>query len=500
MLCQDMTRWFYQTVIGAFSLAILNLHAEDVPSPSTRPVVSNHTLTIEGKEVSYVAEAGFLSIKDSKDVKAEMFYVAYLRKDVQDSSQRPITFCFNGGPGSSAVWLHMGAFGPKKVSCSRDGLPNLPYTTEDNPSSLIDITDLVFIDPVATGYSKAQGNQDKQFFGVKQDIESIAEFIRAFVTEHGRWLSPKILAGESYGTTRAAGLACYLNDNNFMAIDGIVLVSSVLNWQTIDLSDRYSGNDLPSVLALPTYAAAALFHKATVTSKDLPAYMEEVKAFAIGEYATALMKGDRLQPEEKKDVLAKLCAYTGLTSATLECMNLRVDVLSFCKKLLEDKGEIAGRFDARAVGVDTAPCDGFVPYDPSFAMLVPAFTATFNDYLKNVLHVDKREEYKILADVFPWDFDPAINQFLNFAPALSALITKTAKTKVFIASGLYDLATPFFATDYTANHLQLDKRFQGFVQHRLYPGGHMMYLNPANLIALKGDLVTFYGGLVNKKN
>lgn len=458
---------------------------------------TSHSIMLKGSTVPYNARVGALTVKDGKeDPKAHIFYVSYTKSDVTNLSERPITFCFNGGPGSSSVWLHMGAFGPKRVVCDPTGMPVVPFKMVDNIYSLLDVTDLVFIDPVATGFSKpADGQEAKQFFGVQEDIDSVAEFIRTYVTKYGRWQSPKILAGESYGTTRAAGLASALQNKYYMSVDGVVLISSVLNWQTLDLSDQYTGNDLPTILALPSFAAAARYHKKIPGTTKLDDFLKEVEDFAIGPYASALMKGDKLGQEERQGIIDKLSGYTGLSKQFIDCLNLRLDVMSFMKHLLEGEKKIVGRFDVRAEGIDMFPCDSQPSYDPSIERLSLAYTSLFNGYLKDELKWQSDSEYKILADVFPWNFQPAINQFLNLAPSLRDVITKTMNTRVFVASGIYDLATPYFATEYTLDHMDLSSKLSGYVTSRCYMGGHMMYINENNLQKLKKDLTDFYAAL-----
>lgn len=455
---------------------------------------TSHTLQMKGQAIPYKASVGTLTIKDCKDeAKAQIFYVAYTRTDVSDLKTRPVTFCFNGGPGSSAVWLHMGAFGPKRVVCDEGGMPVQPFELTDNQYSLLDISDLVFIDPVATGYSRpAPGQDSKQFFGVKEDITSVAEFIRLYATKNARWQSPKYLAGESYGTTRAAGLSSYLQNKYFMSMNGVILVSSILDWQTVNLRDHYVGNDLPSILALPSFAAAAWYYKKVDTKATLADFLTEVEQFSLSEYTLALMQGNKLQGKQRDDVLSRLVTYTGLTKDFLDCSDLRLDVLSFGKQLLKSEQKIIGRFDARVEGIDINPCDSLPAYDPSFDMLAAGYAATFNDYIQSDLGWSKEMEYVIIGDVSPWNYEPAINQYLNVASDLRDTMTQNTRMKVFVASGLFDLATPYFATEYTLDHMQLSPQLKGNLVRRFYPGGHMMYLNETNLQNLKNDLVDFF--------
>ncbi|MCX6987110.1 MAG: peptidase S10 [Chlamydiae bacterium] len=489
----------YACLFGSYALAIDTPITKETnqpasPSLSSEEVQSSHSISINGVTIPYTATAGKLTLQDEKDqAKAHIFYVAYTKSSDQNLSERPITFCFNGGPGSSSVWLHMGAFGPQTVMCNDRGLPVIPYSTKVNESSLLDLTDLVFIDPVATGLSTATTGQDpKEFFTLDSDIESIAEFIRLYVTKNGRWRSPKLLAGESYGTTRAAGLASYLQDNLFMSLDGILLISSVLDWQTLSLSSRYSGNDLACALSLPSFAAAAWFHKKANTKLSLDQFLSEVNIFATTEYTLALMQGCKIDPTKKEQIIQKLMGYTGLSKEFIERCDMRFNVSSFSKELLRSSSELIGRFDARIKGYDLIPCSGTASYDPSIEQLMLAYTSLFNDYLKTELAFKTDREYKILVDVFPWDFKHGSNLHLNLALDLHDTMTQNPSLQVFVASGLFDLATPYLATEYTIEHMQLNPALQKNVVSKFYPGGHMMYLDQANLKALKVDLNSFY--------
>lgn len=468
------------------------------PLTADRVRETDHILQINGASIPYKARVGTLTIKDEKDEpKAQIFYIAYTRSDGIDLTKRPVTFCFNGGPGSSSVWLHMGAFGPKRVMTTAEGAPVQPFQVVDNPYSLLDLTDLVFIDPVATGYSKsAPGIDAKQFFGVKEDISSVAEFIRVYTTLNSRWQSPKFVAGESYGTTRAAGLSLYLQDKYFMSLDGVILISSVMDWQTLNLNDRYNGNDLPCLLALPTFAASAWYYKKVQGYDSLDTLLGEVEQFALSDYALALMQGSKLDDTQKEAILQKLVKYTGISKDFITCSNMRLDVGSFTKQLLKPEQKLISAYDTRMEGIDLNPCDSFATYDPGLEMLTSAYTASFNNYIKTDLGWDRESEYKILANVFPWNYEPAINQFLNVATDLRDTITRTMSMKVFVASGLFDLATPYFATEYTLDHMQLSPDLRGNVTRKFYPGGHMMYLNEPNLQNLKADLTTFFAQIM----
>ncbi len=342
---------------------------------------TKHTFTLAGEEIAYTAKAGTLILKDDEgNPKASIFYVAYTRDGVEDVSQRPITFSFNGGPGSSSVWLHLGVLGPQRVLMDHEGNPlPPPFKLVNNEYSLLDVTDLVFIDPVSTGYSRpAPGEEAKQFHGVEQDIASVAEFIRLFTARAQRWTSPKFLIGESYGTTRAAGLSSYLHEELGMYINGIMLVSAILNFQ----SARFSlGNDLPYILFLPTYAATAWYHKRLpedLQTLSLVDFLSRVEAFAIGTYTTALMKGADLPVEERTEVAATLARYTGLTQTYVEQTNLRINIHRFVKEFLREERRTIGRFDSRVKGIDRDAAGEHHDYDPSYATVQGAYTAAWS--------------------------------------------------------------------------------------------------------------------------
>lgn len=452
---------------------------------------TSHSVTINGVELHYRAIAGNLLLKNEQHKpNASIFYIAYFKDDVKDNSKRPIIFCFNGGPGSSSVWLHMGIFGPRRVLLSEEGESIPPYEVIDNDYSILDLADLVFIDPVSTGYSRAAPGEDlKQFHGVDEDIESIGKFIRQFITYYERWDSPKLLAGESYGTTRAAGLAGHLHDDQRIYLNGIILISSVLNFQT--LYDYDKGNDLPYPLYLPTYTATAWYHKklAGDLQKDLKKTLEEVKQFALTDYSVALMKGSSLGKEENAKIVQKLAAYTGLSPEFIERSNLRINPYRYNMELLRSKNLVIGRFDTRITGdaLETS-CD-YPNYDPSANAIAGAFTAAFNQYARKELKVKNNQEYKILADInSTWNYSKATNQFLNMSETLHDVMIKNKALKVFVGSGYYDMATPFFASDYTFNHLRLTPSLQKHVNMYFYEAGHMMYIQKASLVKMKNDL------------
>jgi carboxypeptidase C (cathepsin A) len=455
---------------------------------------SKHSARIGGQEIKYTATAGTLVMKTEEgDPKATIFYIAYTRDDVSDLSQRPVMFTFNGGPGSSSVWLHLGAFGPRRVEMGDAGalLPP-PYKLVDNESSLLDVTDLVFIDPVSTGYSRpAPGESPNQFHGVQEDVQSVGDFIRLYATRNKRWSSPKFLAGESYGTTRAAGLSGYLQQRYGMYLNGIVLVSTVLNFQT---SDFNSGNDLPYILYLPTYTAIAWYHKRLPSDlqSDLYKAVQESEDFGNGEYTLALMEGDALPSAKRAEVVKKLARLTGLSEDYIERTNLRVEIERFTKELLRSERRTVGRIDGRFTGIDRDAAGETPEYDPSIAAIMGPYTATLNDYVRSDLKFDSDLPYEILTGrVAPWSYKPFENRYVDVGETLRSAMTQNPFLHVFVAKGYYDLATPFFAADYTIDHLGLDPSLRNHISGANYESGHMVYAHLPSLAKLKQDTAQF---------
>jgi carboxypeptidase C (cathepsin A) len=478
------------------------------PEPKDDVHESVHQVTLAGQTLSYLASAGHLVLRDDDGKPlASMFFVAYTRVASPDTKlvdpTRPITFCFNGGPGSSSVWLHLGAFGPKVVKLPDNGEPPTPpYSLVDNENTLLDQTDLVFIDPVSTGLSRpAPGVDPKRFHGYQEDIQSVGDFIRLYVTRYARWRSPKFIAGESYGTTRAGGLSGYLQDRHGMNLNGIVLVSSVLNHMTIRFDE---GNDLPFVLFLPTYTATAWYHKklpAELQSGDLSDVVGQAGLFAETEYQHALTEGDRLSDDKKQDVARKLARFTGLPEDYIRRANLRVDIQRFCKELLRNQRRTVGRYDSRFQGADLDAAGERPEYDPSYAAVQGAFTATLNEYLRSELQVPTDATYEILTPkVQPWDYGQARNRYVNVGPILRSAMTKNRDLRVFVADGYYDLATPFAATDYTVAHLGLDPSLRGNITSAYYEAGHMMYVHKPAHEKLRRDLAAFLRGGAQRSN
>ncbi len=459
-------------------------------------VHTEHELVIHGQTLRYTATTGIMVMKDEEGkAKAKIFFIAYTKQDVKDLSTRPLTISFNGGPGSSSVWLHLGVLGPKRVrSGDVDQIQPPPYRLTDNEYSLLHVTDLVFVDPVSTGYSRpAPGEEAKQFHGLEKDIESVGDFIRLYATRYKRWNSPKFLIGESYGTTRAAGLAGYLQERHGMYLNGLLLVSVILNFQTarFDL-----GNDLPFILFLPTYAATALYHGQVTLNpgQTLRAWLEEVEQFALHAYTLALMKGDALPAPERQQIVQQLAAYTGLSERYIEQTNLRIHIHRFVKELLRDQRRTVGRLDTRFQGIDRDTAGETFEHDPSYSAIQGSYTATLNDYVRNQLHFESDIAYEILSGLYEqWDYSKHQNQYVNVAETLREAMSKNPFLRVLVANGYYDLATPYFATEYTMNHLALDPTLRANIVMTYYEAGHMMYVHEPSLAQLSADLANFIG-------
>lgn len=478
-----------------------NEENKDESVPEDNLSVTHHSVTINGKELKYTATTGTLVLKAEVDKegekpKASIFFVAYTLDDVEDTSKRPVTFSFNGGPGSSSVWLHLGVLGPRRVKPDEQGnIPQPPYQLTNNEFSILDKTDLVFIDPVSTGFSRAvPGEEAKQFHGLEKDIESVGNFILLYLGRYKRWSSPKFLIGESYGTTRACGLSGYLQDRNGTYLNGIMLVSVVLNFQTIRFA---TGNELPYILYLPTYTASAYHHNKlseldTSAKGSFEKILNEVRDFALGDYTVALMQGSNLSDRRRQAIVKKLAMYTGLTTDYIEKTDLRIKINRFCKELLRDEGKTVGRFDSRFTGIDRDSAGENYDYDPSSAVIQGAYTATLNDYVRGDLAFESDLPYEIISGrVHPWDYSSHQNEYVNVADTLRKAITTNPSLKVYVANGYYDLATPFLATEYTISHLGLDKSLQNNITMSYYKAGHMMYIDMDELKQMKEDMDTY---------
>jgi carboxypeptidase C (cathepsin A) len=472
------------------------------PSVAEGIVVTDHQMQLGGETIRYQATAGkLLQRSDDGKTKAEMFFVAYTRLDVAVAN-RPVTFCFNGGPGSSSVWLHLGMLGPKRIRFPDDASPlPPPYALEDNVDSLLDTTDLVFIDPVSTGYSRpGEGEEKGQFHGYDEDLRSVGQFIHDWTSEYQRWSSPKFLLGESYGGVRAAGLAGYLQDRYYMELNGIVIVSGVINFQTLSFG---GSNDLPYIVFLPTYAATAWYHKALpadLQSLPLDQVVAQAEAFAVGPYASALLQGSLLEPAQQAEVAKRLAALTGLSESFVLRSRMRIDMDRFSKELLRERSRTVGRFDSRYLGIDRDNAGSSYEYDASGAAIFGPFTATFNDYVRSTLKYDDRRVYEILTgNVHPWSYRRFEGEYVDATDTLRQAMTGNPYLKVFLACGYYDLATPHFAMEHTMAHLGIDSSLQPNLRFGFYEGGHMMYIYQPSLQRLHADLAKFYSDAVIEK-
>lgn len=474
---------------------------EEKPAPKDNLVETSHSVTIGGQEIKYTALTGTIVVKEEtaprekesegEKPRAQMFFIAYTKDGVEDRAARPITFCFNGGPGSASVWLHLGALGPRRVVLKDDGqLPAPPFRLTDNEHSLLDQTDLVFIDPMSTGYSRpVEGQKAKEWHGFKKDISSVGDFIRLYVTRYKRWLSPKFLAGESYGTTRASGLADYLQERHGMYLNGIMLVSTALDFTTLDF---YVNNEVPYVMFLPAYAATAWYHGKLKSRRPLQPLLREVEKFAAGEYASALLQGDKLPRRERTQIVAKMARYTGLSPEFIERSNLRINDQHFFKELLRDRGQTVGRLDSRLLGHDRLGVTDKPEYDPLMTNVGGPFTATFYDYIRSELGFESDLPYEVSSEaVWPWSYAEFENQFVNVGEMLRSAMAHNPYLKVFVANGYFDLGTPYFATEYVFNHIGLDEAARKNVSMGYYEAGHMMYIHQPSLVKLKDDLTAF---------
>jgi carboxypeptidase C (cathepsin A) len=459
-------------------------------------VETRHSVEIGGREIHYTARAGKIQLKDKAGKPtAEIFFTAYTVDDA-DPAGRPVTFSFNGGPGSSSVWLHMGVLGPRRVLLQDNGFAlSPPHRLVDNEWSLLDETDLVFIDPVSTGYSRAVDPEKAgDFHGLEEDVVAVGDFIRRYVTEFSRWSSPKFLIGESYGTTRAAALALHLQERYGMYLSGVMLVSSILDFATLNFSED---NDLPYVLFLPSLAATAHYHKRLPKSlqrKPLDELLREAEDFATGTYRAALFDADSLPRADFDKVATRLAALTGIPLDEVTRYRLRIDAFTFFRLLLRDDGLAVGRFDSRYKGAAPLPWEYRFGsgYDPSYAQIYGAYSSGFNDYVRRELNYESDLPYEIISNVRPWNFGEEFQaRYVNVSRRLRAAMVMNPFLKVHVCSGVYDLATPYFATEYTLNRLFLDPGLRANIETARYDAGHMMYTVKNELARQKDNLSRF---------
>lgn len=466
--------------------------ADKDPAPS----VTEHEVKIGGKTIRYKATAGYLVLRNAKgEATANMFYTAYTKLGEPDVAKRPVTFSFNGGPGASSVWLHLGGLGPKRVNMGPRGeaVPP-PYSWSDNEWSWLDETDLVFVDPMSTGFTRpAAGKEAKPFHGFTGDLESLADFIQLWTTRHLRWPSPKFLVGESYGTTRVAALTDRLQQKYDLYVNGAMLVSSILNFQTARFAP---GNDQPYPLFLPTYTATAWYHGKLKGdwAKNLPDALKRAETFAARDYTLALMEGDALSAADTDRIAAELATLTGLSEEFIKRRNLRVSIGQFIRELRRDEGIVVGRLDSSVAGIlDESEGDGSGPggggnfFDPSMEAINGPYANAISDYLRRDLKFETDLHYEVLTNVQPWDYTNVQNTYLNVGENLKRAMVKNAFMKVWVANGYYDLATPYYATDWTFRHLNLPPAVRGNVTMTYYEGGHMMYTHVPAQKKLKED-------------
>jgi len=469
----------------------------------TKPAVfeTEKSGRFDGVAIDYKTIAGdtFIFKKDGKAA-ATFFTYQYIKESVEDPRTRPVTFVFNGGPGSASMWLHMGVFGPKRIVIpsdpADDGAP--PYTIIDNPETILDVTDLVFIDPVGTGLSRALDTEDpRNHWGVLEDAKSVAEFISQWTANNNRWNSPKFVAGESYGTVRASVLADELTNKHNIGLNGVMLISAVLDYQNSRIQD---GGIMSYVSFLPTYAATAWYHNQLPRKpENLEAFLQEVRNFAAGEYAQALIKGNRLTAEEESQLIDKLHAYTGLKKSYLKATNMRIHVYRFFKELMRDEGKVVGRIDSRYLGEEAEAAGEFFEADPFIFSAGNAFTVAINDHIRNFMGVKlHNRRYNTSArseSRWKWNWNiwgkngtPNGGRFINVVPYLGKAMRRNKDMHVLLTSGYYDFATPFFGAENALAEMDIVK---DRVHYTYYEAGHMMYVHEPSRIKFLKDIRDF---------
>jgi carboxypeptidase C (cathepsin A) len=490
---------------------LLQVTAQPTQQPSPRPAASpsvadflnvstsetKHSIRVGNRQLNYTVTTGYMPIRNAQngETEAQIFYMAYTLDGFdgrEGKARRPLMFSFNGGPGSASVWLHLGALGPKRVRMMEDGLmPPPPYQLVDNEGTWLTDTDLVFVDTVGTGYSRATKPEfGQKFFSVNGDIESVGEFIRMYLGRNNRWNSPLFLVGESYGTTRVAGLSNHLFERG-IGLNGILLVSAVLNFQTIRFADN---NDMPLVMILPSYTATAWYHKKLspqLQNRPLTDVLREAEKFAINEYMPALVRIDQLSQQERTSLLNKFSLYTGLDRNFIEQQNFRVELGEFNKELLRDRRRTTGRLDSRFTGIDRDAGGNNPDFDPSMTAIRPPYTAVFNDYVRRDLAFQSDLEYYILGGgIGQWNWN-VNNGYADTATPLKTAMAKNPYMKVLVAQGYYDMATPYFAAEYTISAMNLEPELRKNVLFTYYESGHMMYIERNSLRKLQTDAAKF---------
>ena len=505
---------------AAATAAAINV-ATALTGPQERLVVTEHRLKVGKKTLDYTATCGTLVLRDfdpgyasadkakapAKDgepkadkPRAAFFFTAYTLKPDKKApaapNPRPVTFSFNGGPGSSSVWLHLGILGPQRVACDAMGnAPPPPYALIDNEHTLLTDSDLIFIDPVGTGHSRmAEGERASEFHEYQRDLDSVGEFIRLYLTRYGRWGSPKYLIGESYGTTRAAGLSLHLQDKHDIFINGVMLVSLAIDMQTLSFDH---GNELPYALFLPTYAATAWYHQALVPDlqeQPLADVVSAAEAFANNAYVLALMQGSKLQGTQRAQVAAQLARYSGLSEAYVLRANLRPNPFPYFKELLRERGQTLGRLDTRFLGQDPDDAGEHTETDAFMNNVIGAYATGMNRLLKDTLKFDSDAPYVVHAPVWDkWTWKEFANKYVNVGASLRKAMQANPHMRVYVASGYYDLGTPHAAGDYTLNHLGLREAARDNIKVSYFEAGHMMYIHQPSLVRMAGELRAFVG-------
>lgn len=501
----------------ALGLCVGAAQAADTPQATAfnpTEVASTGAVTVGGSRIEYQAVAGTLVVHPegwdeaaaadhakSSGPESSMFFAAYFKRGVP-AADRPVTFLFNGGPGSSSLWLHMGAFGPVRVlTGDHSHTPAAPYRTVNNDYSLLDASDLVFVDAPGTGFSRIRGKDaDKSYYGVDQDIHAYAVFIREFLSKYDRWNSPKYVFGESYGTMRAAGLSLALQQED-IDLNGVVLLSCILDWDLMpDDPEMNPSVDLPYIVALPSYAATAWYHhKLPEQTQDLGALLGQVEQFATTDYALALMRGNSLTPAQRQAIAGKLHAYTGLPAAYLLKANLRIEYGAFQKELLGDQDLTTGTLDTRFTGPSLDPLSKVSEYDPQSADIGSAYVAAFNAYVRDKLHYGEGVYYKPGIPVYgSWDYrhrPPGAHGPLialpNVLPDLAAAMKRNPNLKVLVNGGYFDISTPFYEGWFEMHHLPIPPSLQGNIEYRYYQSGHMVYVHLPALKQLHDNVAAF---------
>lgn len=470
------------------------------PELKDQKVTKQYTGTFGGAEISYTATAATQTF-ESNGEKVSFFYMAYTKDDA-DPATRPVLFCFNGGPGSSTVWLNLGLFGPKRMAFDDDGFKvGMQGHLVDNDYSILNMADVVCIDAMGTGFSRtAEKGEEKKFHHFKKDIEAFSEFIVHYLNRNGRWASPKYLAGESYGTLRGAGIARELFATHHVEFNGIILISMILNYQTSAIDSEnlliHPGNDLPFTVYLPTYAATAHYHGRLAEeyqSMPLRDFLDEVEEFALGEYWSALAQGDQIDDDRRKSVAERLSAYTGLDAGFIDHYDLRIQIHRFCKELLREQHRTVGRIDSRYVGIDRVKAGNVIEADPSTDATGGVAASALNHYLRDEIGFESTDIYNVMSmDVWKnWDYEDFKGKYVDTSENFRELLSRSKGTKVLVANGYYDLATPHFATEYTISHMGLDPEVRRNIKLSYYEAGHMMYVHQPSLTQLASDLREF---------